>query len=168
VTWTLGPRSVIESVASAGSFLDGGGCRPLQRAAIQLLDVERTRQETRAIAAEFGRKRLRLLTGLRDLGFEVDLPPEGTFYVWASARHLPPGLDDGMSFFSAALERKVITVPGEFFDVDPGKRRGARASRFRRHIRFSFGPSMKTIDRALEQFRALIRDAASRLGRVCP
>ena len=35
VTWTVGPRSVIDGVASAGSFLDGGGSRPLQRAALQ-------------------------------------------------------------------------------------------------------------------------------------
>ena len=33
-TWVLGPRSVIEAVTSSGSFLDGGGSRPLQRAAI--------------------------------------------------------------------------------------------------------------------------------------
>jgi aspartate/methionine/tyrosine aminotransferase len=161
VTWTLGPRSVIEAISSAGSFLDGGGGRPLQRAAIQLLDVERTRAEMRAIAVDFGRKRQRLLTGLRDLGFEVDVPPEGTFYVWASARHLPPGLDDGMSFFSAALQRKVITVPGEFFDVDPGKRRGVRGSRFRRHVRFSFGPPMDRIESALERIGAMIAEAGA-------
>jgi aspartate/methionine/tyrosine aminotransferase len=38
VAWTLGPRSVIEAVASAGSFLDGGGSGPLQRVAVPLLD----------------------------------------------------------------------------------------------------------------------------------
>ena len=90
VTWTVAPRPVIDAVASAGSFLDGGGCRPLQRAAIPLLGEDATRQEAAAIAAEFGAKRTRLLTGLRDLGFVIDLPPEGTFYVWAATDHLPP------------------------------------------------------------------------------
>lgn len=161
VTWTLGPRKVIEAVASAGSFLDGGGSRPLQRAAIPLLDAEATMAETRAIHAEFGKKRARLLNGLRDLGFTVDLPPEGTFYVWASAQHLPPSINDGMSFFRAALDRKVITVPGDFFDVDPGKRRGGRRSRFRRHLRFSFGPPMAKLELALDRLRALIDEAAS-------
>jgi aspartate/methionine/tyrosine aminotransferase len=158
VTWTLGPRSVIEGVISAGSFLDGGGSRPMQRAAIELLSPEHTRAETLAIAAEFGKKRQRLLTGLRDLGFVVDLPPEGTFYVWASAEHLPPPLADGMSFFRAALKQKVITVPGEFFGVDPGRRRGKRPSRFRRHLRFSFGPPTHVLGTALERIAALIRD----------
>jgi N-succinyldiaminopimelate aminotransferase len=159
VTWTVGPRRVIEGVVSAGSFLDGGGSRPLQRKAIDLLAPTAAMAETRAIHAEFGRKRARLLNGLRDLGFTVDLPPEGTFYVWASAEHLPPSISDGMAFFRAALDRQVITVPGEFFDVDPGKRRGARASRFRRHVRFSFGPTLSRLELALERFRELITTA---------
>jgi aspartate/methionine/tyrosine aminotransferase len=159
VTWTVAPRRVIEGVVSAGSFLDGGGSRPLQRKAIELLAPTAAMAETRAIQAEFGKKRGKLLNGLRDLGFTVDLPPEGTFYVWASAQHLPTSISDGMSFFRAALERQVITVPGEFFDVDPGKRRGGRASRFRRHLRFSFGPPLAKLEVALERFRELIAQA---------
>ena len=146
-------------MTSAGSFLDGGGSRPLQRKAIDLLHPTAAMAETRAIHTEFGKKRVKLLNGLRDLGFTVDLPPEGTFYVWASAQHLPASISDGMSFFRAALERKVITVPGDFFDVDPGKRRGGRPSRFRRHLRFSFGPAMPKIEAALERFRELIAQA---------
>ena len=160
VTWTLGPRKVIEAVASAGSFLDGGGSRPLQRAAIPLLDPAGTLAETKAIHTEFGKKRIRLLNGLRDLGFTVDLPPEGTFYVWASAQHLPPSINDGMSFFRAALDRKIITVPGDFFDVNPGKRRAGRSSRFRQHLRFSFGPPMAKLETALERIKELIDGAA--------
>ena len=159
VTWTVAPKKIIDGVSSAGSFLDGGGSRPLQRKAIDLLHPTAAMAETRAIHAEFGKKRKKLLEGLRDLGFTVDLPPEGTFYVWASAQHLPASISDGMSFFRAALERNVITVPGEFFDVDPGKRRGGRASRFRRHLRFSFGPAMPKLDLALERFKDLIASA---------
>jgi hypothetical protein len=159
VTWAVGPKRVIESVVSAGSFLDGGGSRPLQRKAIELLAPAAAIAETKAIHQTFGKKRAKLLNGLRDLGFTVDLPPEGTFYIWASAEHLPASIRDGMSFFKAALERKVITVPGDFFDVDPGKRRGGRASRFRRHLRFSFGPPMARLELALERFKELIATA---------
>jgi aspartate/methionine/tyrosine aminotransferase len=160
VTWTVAPKKIIEAVQSAGSFLDGGGSRPLQRKAIELLAPTAALAETRAIQTEFGKKRRKLLEGLRDLGFAIDLPPEGTFYVWASTQHLPPSIADGMSLFRAALDRKVITVPGEFFDVDPGNRRGARASRFRRHVRFSFGPPAAKMDLALERLRELISSAA--------
>jgi N-succinyldiaminopimelate aminotransferase len=160
MTWTVGPKKVIEAVTSAGSFLDGGGSRPLQRAALDLLTPEATLAETAAIQAEFGKKRAKMLNGLRDVGFTVDLPPEGTFYVWASAQHLPPTISDGMSFFRAALEQKVIAVPGDFFDVNPGKRRGTAGSRFRRHLRFSFGPPMARIELALDRIRALVAHAA--------
>ena len=47
----------------------------------------------------------------------------------AVMRNLPSDcLNDGMGFFKAALEKKVIVVPGEFFDVNPGKRRAGRPS----------------------------------------
>jgi N-succinyldiaminopimelate aminotransferase len=160
ITWTVAPKKIIDGCASAGSFLDGGGSRPLQRKAIELLSPTAAMAETKAIHAEFAKKRSKLLNGLRDLGFTVDLPPEGTFYIWASAQHLPTSISDGMSFFRAALEKNVIAVPGEFFDVNPGKRRGGRPSRFRRHLRFSFGPPMAKLDLALERFRDLIAAAS--------
>src|SRR3982751_751971 len=155
VTWTIGPRKVIEAVASAGSFLDGGGSKPLQRAAIPLLEDAHVVAETKAIHAAFGAKRDRLLAGLARLGITTDRAPDGTFYIWGKVDSLPPPLDDGMGFFRAALDRQVIVVPGEFFDVNPGKRRSQRASRFRRHARFSFGPSMDSLETALGRLEAL-------------
>jgi N-succinyldiaminopimelate aminotransferase len=156
ITWTLGPRSVIDAVASAGSFLDGGGGRPIQRAAIPLLDEAAVTAETMAIHRVFRDKRDRLLSGLQRLGVRVDRAPDGTFYVWGNVAHLPAPLNDGMGFFRAALEKKVIVVPGEFFDVNPGKRRSSRASRFRQYVRFSFGPSMETLEVALGRLERLV------------
>ncbi|HEY2903640.1 MAG TPA: pyridoxal phosphate-dependent aminotransferase [Polyangia bacterium] len=157
VTWTLAPRGIIEAVASAGSFLDGGGSKPLQRAAIPLLSDAHVIAETNAIQTCFREKRDRLLSGLERLGIRCDRAPEGTFYIWGRVDGLPPPLSDGMGFFRAALERKVITVPGEFFDVNPGKRRSQRASRFRSHVRFSFGPAMASLETALVRLEQMIR-----------
>ena len=131
----------------------------MQRASIELLSPENTQAEAQAIQTVFSKKRERLVSGLRDLGFVVDLPPEGTFYVWASAKHLPSALSTGADFFQAALKEKVIAVPGEFFGVDPGRRRGSRPSRFRHHLRFSFGPKMSVIDTALSRIKTLIENA---------
>ena len=156
-TWTIGPRQVIEAVSSAGSFLDGGGSKPLQRAAIPLLTEEHAVAETRAINAAFRIKRQRMLEGLARLGIHTDLAPEGTFYVWGNLAGLPPPLNDGMAFFRAALDKKVITVPGEFFDVNPGKRRSRRISRFRSYVRFSFGPGLEQIEAALTRLGELLR-----------
>ncbi|HEY7373690.1 MAG TPA: pyridoxal phosphate-dependent aminotransferase [Polyangia bacterium] len=156
VTWTVGPKRVIEAVASAGSFLDGGGSKPLQRAAIPLLEEGHVAAETNAIQSAFRAKRDRLLAGLTRLGIAVDAPPDGTFYIWGKVGALPPPFDDGMGFFRAALEKQVIVVPGEFFDVNPGKRRSQRASRFRRHVRFSFGPAMDSLETAIERLASLL------------
>ena len=157
VTWTVGPRDVIDAVASAGSFLDGGGSKPMQRAAIQLLDLERTEQETAAIQRAFSHKRDLMIRELRKIGVKIDRVPEGTFYVWGSVEGLPAPIADGHAFFRAALEHKVIVVPGEFFDVNPGKRRAARPSRFRQHLRFSFGPSEETLLRALGRLGTMVQ-----------
>jgi N-succinyldiaminopimelate aminotransferase len=161
VTWTVGPRAVIDAVSSAGSFLDGGGSKPLQRAALPLFEPGLVRRELQAIHDAFRPKRERLLQGLQALGIRVDRAPEGTFYVWGDLAGLPAPLNDGMGLFRAALEQRVITVPGEFFDINPGKRRRGRASRFRGHARFSFGPSMDVVERALERLGNVVRARAA-------
>jgi len=159
VTWTVGPKQVIDAVASAGSFLDGGGSKPLQRAAVPLLGDAHVVAETEAIHRTFREKRDRLLSRLERIGVRTDRAPDGTFYVWGRVDGLPPALADGMSFFRAALAKKVITVPGEFFDVNPGKRRSQRASRFRSHVRFSFGPSLASLETACDRLAELVREA---------
>lgn len=156
-TWVVGPKRVIEGVSSAGSFLDGGGCAPLQRAAIALLDEAKTDAETRALQRAFRPKRDALVAGLRDLGVRFDLVPEGTFYAWGDLSGLPEPLRDADDFFHAALREQVICVPGHFFDINPGQRRRGRESRFKHHARFSFGPSLATLERALERLGRVVR-----------
>jgi aspartate/methionine/tyrosine aminotransferase len=155
VTWALAPKSVVEALSSAGSFLDGGGSKPLQRAAVPMLAEDHVVAETRAIQAAFRAKRDYLLSQLERLGVRVDRAPDGTFYVWGNVEKLPPPLNDGMGLFRAALEEKIIVVPGEFFDVNPGKRRHRHASRFKSYVRFSFGPSMAVLEKAVARFERL-------------
>jgi aspartate/methionine/tyrosine aminotransferase len=161
VTWTVGPKEVIEAITSAGSFLDGGGSAPMQRAAVQLLGVEHVERETAALRASFREKRDLIVAGLSDIGVRFDCEPEGTFYAWGDLSALPDSISTGMAFFKAALQRRVITVPGTFFDVDPGQRRIGRPSRFRHHVRFSFGPSKDRIERALGRLRELVQEASA-------
>jgi N-succinyldiaminopimelate aminotransferase len=156
VTWTLGPRKVIEAIESAGSFLDGGGSRPQQRAAVPLMDPDLVLAETRAIRDAFLPKRELMLRRLHDLGMRVFPEPAGTFYVFVSVGDLPEPISDGMDFFRAALEHQVICVPGVFFDVNPGHRRAQRLSRFHQHVRLSFGPSLEEVRRGLDNLEAMI------------
>jgi aspartate/methionine/tyrosine aminotransferase len=160
-SWIVGPRQVIEAVSSSGSFLDGGGSKPLQRSAVPLLAPAIVEAETLAIRDAFLRKRRILTDGLKRIGVRFDLEPEGTFYCWGDISALPPAIDEGMSFFRAALDRKVICVPGEFFDVNPGKRRSGRPSRFRHYVRFSFGPDEATVVEGVRRIEEMVRSAAS-------
>jgi aspartate/methionine/tyrosine aminotransferase len=160
VSWTLGPKKVIEAITSAGSFLDGGASAPMQRAAVSLLSADYVQAETAALRESFRRKRDVMVAGLRKLGVRFDSEPEGTFYAWGDLSGLPDSINTGMAFFKAALQKQVITVPGTFFDVDPGQRRSGRPSRFKHHMRFSFGPELPVIERALGRLGELVADAA--------
>jgi len=155
-TWIVGPRAVIGAVSSTGSFLDGGGSKPLQRRAVPLLAPEIVRAETAAIRQAFMAKKEVLRQGLEAAGMRLDLAPEGTFYCWADVSGLPEGMNDGMAFFKAAIKEKVISVPGEFFDINPGKRRSGRSSRFRQYVRFSFGPELAAVTEGVARIRRLV------------
>lgn len=158
VTWALGPRPLIEAMESAGSFLDGGGSRPLQRAAVELMEIDSVLAETRAIRDAFLPKRELMLRRVRELGMDIAREPEGTFYAFVSLDHLPPALADGMDFFRAALDHRVICVPGVFFDVNPGQRRSLRLSRFHSYVRLSFGPGLDEVAEGLDRLEAMIRE----------
>ena len=153
----LGPKSAIEAVNSTGSFLDGG--RPLQRAAISLLEPDVSKAEIEAIQDCFRKKRDVMIAGLKRLGVSIEHDPKGTFYLWGDISSLPEPLNDGMAFFRRALDYQVITVPGVFFDVNPGRRRAGRPSRFRQYVRFSFGPELSTLEAGLKRLARMLNDA---------
>jgi hypothetical protein len=83
------------------------------------------------------------------------------FYVWASVASLPAPLNEGDAFFEAALKEHVITVPGSFFDINPGKRRADHRSRFRQYLRFSFGPDEASVTTAVERIKAMVARAGT-------
>ena len=72
------------------------------------------------------------------MGVRFDRAPDGTFYVLGQRGATCPRRSTTAWGSSAPRSSsKVICVPGEFFDVNPGKRRAGRASRFRPYVRFS-------------------------------
>ena len=108
---------------SSGSFLEGGANHPLQAAAIPMLDPAFVRADTLALQEHFCAKRDRVLTRLAELHLPVECPPPATFYIWLNVAALPPPLNNGLGFFEALLDYRVVVVPGIFFDINLGKRR---------------------------------------------
>lgn len=128
-----------------------------QRATLAALEAGRMAQETSALRAEFARKRRLMLDGLASMGIFPAAEPRGTFYVWASIAGLPSPLNDADAFFHACLGRKVMTVPGRFFDVRPYRTRPAEEP-YRSWVRFSYGPSYDVVKTGLERIAALIAE----------
>tara|TARA_B100000131_G_scaffold307530_1_gene335857 strand:+ start:43 stop:1284 length:1242 start_codon:yes stop_codon:yes gene_type:complete len=156
IAWAIGPKQIITSLNSAGSFLDGGAPRPLQKAAIELLTPESWTKETIAIQNTFSKKRQLMLDGLREIGITFDREPGGSFYLWGNVSELPDGLNTGMEFLKSALDVKVIVVPGAFFDINPGKRMKKAGSRLNNYIRFSYGPDIKTLEVGLQRLKEMV------------
>ena len=155
LSWTLAPRDVVDTIASAGSFLDGGPNHPFQSATLDLLQPEFARRETLAIQVQFRKKRFYMLERLKKMGIRADVDPAGTFYVWANLSRLPAPINDGMTLFREGLQEKVITIPGIFFDVNPEKRRAH--ARYEHYARISFGPEMEKLELGLDALERVIK-----------
>ncbi len=154
ISWTVGPKEVIQAIASAGSFLDGGANNPFQPEVLSLLDPPGVLADAAALQTHFRAKRDYVLERLYRMGISVEAEPEGTFYVWANLSQLPDPLNDGIRFFEEGLNEHVITVPGVFFDVNPERRR--TYARYRKYCRISFGPDMAALERGLDSIERVI------------
>jgi aspartate/methionine/tyrosine aminotransferase len=156
--WVLGPKPMVEAIARTASALDGGSSRWSQRAAIEVLKPAAADQETAALRQVFCEKRNEMVRRLLKMGVRLPAPSASTFYCWGSLEDLPPPLNDAMTFFRRALELKVMTVPGQFFDVNPGKYRRGR-SPYSDWMRFSFGPPMANMQMGLSRLEEMLAAA---------
>ena len=156
VGWSVGPAHMMETLARTASSIDGGPSRIAQRAALEVLEPVRADQETAAVRNVFAHKRNVMVARLKGLGVTFAREPESTFYCWGSLAGLKPPFNDAMTFFRRALEHKVLTVPGEFFDVNPGKRRSG-PSPYHDWMRFSFGPPLDNMQQGLDRLERMLR-----------
>ena len=157
LSWTLGPEKVIDRINSAGSFLDGGATHIIQKSIIPLLKFQKTAKEENSIRRVFLEKRNYMVDRLKKIGFDMLGAPDGAFYCFPSLLKLPIPLQDGMYLFQQLLNEKVISVPGHFFDVNPGHRRKTNNSRLNNFIRFSYGPSMEKLVLGLDRINDLVK-----------
>lgn len=107
VCWIVGPESVISSMESCGSFLEGGANHPLQLAAIPFLDPQNFKTEAKSLQHHFKAKRDFVLERLAQIGLKVKVIPNATFYIWLDLCHLPEPINTGLNFFEECLKEKV-------------------------------------------------------------
>ncbi|KAL8407742.1 hypothetical protein RB594_006542 [Gaeumannomyces avenae] len=145
VAWIIGPKEFIKAIGSCGSYLDGGTNVAFQEAAIPMLEPDLVQAEMVALQRHFRDKRDYVVARLREMGFHIKYVPDSTFYLWLNLEGLPNPISDGLNFFQACLEEKVIVVPGIFFDLNPARRRDLFDSPCHHFVRFSYGPKMETL-----------------------
>ncbi|MEC9466515.1 MAG: pyridoxal phosphate-dependent aminotransferase [Myxococcota bacterium] len=86
----------------------------------------------------YDRRRRLLLSGLRDLGFEVPVAPAGAFYILANAKRFG---DDSLELAFEILDKAKVAV-------GPGRDFGTLAEG---HLRFSYAASEATIEESLHR-----------------
>ena len=158
--WIVGPKHCIEMINRAASALDGGPSLMVQRAAMEALEESRYKAETTALRNGFAKKRRLMLDMLKGMNILPAAEPKGTFYIWASIRNLPAPLNNGDAFFHACLKKRVMTVPGRFFDIRPLGVRDVTEP-YDSWIRFSYGPPLDVVRTGLERIAEVIKEGGN-------
>ena len=109
-----------------------------QHAAIACFDPE-SLEIIKARKQQFKDRRDVMLTGLRRLGFEVPITPDGAFYVWANVQRF--GMDSSLFTRRMLYEAGVSIVPGADF--------GSNAPQD--WVRFSYATPVELIEEALSR-----------------
>ncbi len=135
--WRLGfahgPAEIIQQMIKLQQYTFVCAPQPAQWAGLAALDVDMSQH-----IAEYRRKRDRIVSALaRD--YEI-ARPGGAFYVFPKA---PWGT--GEEFVHAAIENKLLIIPGNIF------------SQRNTHFRISYAASDQTLERGIEVLQKLAR-----------
>ena len=138
--WCIAPPDYIPHLDRLAQNLFLAASTPAKYAALAAfqpatIDILEQRRET------FERRRDRLLPGLRELGFDIPLTPQGAFYLYADSSRFG---DD-----SDALAERLLVDAGVC--ITPGKDFGD--FRPERHLRFAYTVSSERLDQGLERLQ---------------
>lgn len=122
-----------------------------------MLEPTKVRNEMKALQTHFRTKRDYVIGRLEEMGFDLHYCPNSTFYLWLDLEQLPTEINDGLNFFQACLEEKVIVVPGIFFDLNPSRRRDLFDSPCHHFVRVSYGPRMEVLKMGLDGFERVLK-----------
>jgi LL-diaminopimelate aminotransferase len=132
-----GNTDIVAAIAKVKSNTDSGIFNAVQYAGIEALD--KCDSFTEEMVEIYRKRRERVLTTLRDLGWNYE-PPKGTFYLWIP---VPKGFTSA-EFCEFLLEKcGVVVAPGASYGVNGEG-----------YIRISLTVQEKRLDEALERMRA--------------
>ncbi len=153
VGWALGPRELIDAMASIQSH---AVTHPTTFAMAGALAALRgAEREVEVMLDAYGRRRRLVLERLRSMpGVEI-VPPAGSFYAFPEiGALLGPDCPDSVALAEWLLEKgPIAVVPGAAFGSD-------------RHLRLSFACADALLERALDRLGELFSERASGVAEV--
>ena len=120
-------------------------CAPSMGQWAAVAALKHTKEETDRMVARYNTRRLRLVEGLRELGFGIKVTPTGAFYVLARCSHLDP--DDYRLAFDILEKAGVAATPGR--DFGPGGHG---------FLRFSYANSLTNIEEGLKRLKTYLAE----------
>ena len=115
----------------------------VQRAGIAAL--RSAQKEVQIMREIYNQRRLFLIEGLQKLGFRIQVPPTGAFYVFVNAKHL--STDSYRLAFDILEKAKVGVTPGIDF--------GENGEGF---LRFSYANSIENIEEGLKRLENYLKE----------
>lgn len=139
IGWAIGPAALIKAIHNVHQFSTFCVAHPLQVAMAEaLMKMDEYLVEFRA---DYKKKKELLVSGLKELGFNV-LSPKGTYFAMAL---LPEGENDIDYCKKLIVEKKVATIPTSAFYI--------KSDEGSRMIRFCFAKKDETLLGALENLK---------------
>lgn len=142
IGWLVLPEDMVRRAEMMAQSLFISASSISQCAALAALDA---REEYDLRRDEYGKNRLLLANGLRELGFGLAEPTDGAFYAYVDAS---PFTNDTMDFCFKMLEQAgVAATPGQDFDRTDGHK----------YVRFSYAGTRQATEMALERMRQFLK-----------
>lgn len=141
--WLVAPRWLVPVLEKLAQNLYICASAVAQHAALacfsdEALGIYENRRE------EFRRRRDYLVPALRELGFGIDVTPDGAFYVYADISRF--GADSWDFAFTLLRQTGVCVVPGRDFGV----------AQTARYVRLSYANSMDNLREAVARMRRFL------------
>ena len=143
VGWAIAPRELTNSIRKVHDFLTVGAAAPLQEAGVTAVSLPQSYYEK--LAADYARRRDRLLGTLEECGFKC-FRPHGAYYIMTDISRF--GFPDDARFVEFLIrEIGVAAVPGSSFYSNPAD--GSQ------QVRFTFCKKDETLAEAERRLRKL-------------
>lgn len=145
--WVAAPEKLIDNMDKLAQNIFLAAPTPAQYAALAAFKPE-TIEILESYKSAFKQRRDYLLPALKELGFEIDVEPQGAFYIYANCKKFT---DDSYQFAYDLLENIGVAVT-------PGKDFGENKENI--HLRFAYTTSLQQLKKGISRLKQFLHNQA--------